>query len=237
MKISGEQRIASDRQRVWDALNDPSVLRQCIPGCQSLEQDGPDRFIGVAEIKIGPIGARFNAVVELQDKQPPERYTLAGEGKGGMAGHAKGRAHVVLTQESANATLLAYEVEADVGGRLAQLGGPIIEATAKRLAADFFGKLERQLGGSAGQGDGATPVPSAATATSPDRSAPVAAAGEPATAGFPLGLVLLALAALLAGYCVGAAGVGMFWLILVAIFGVVALAAGWQAGRSGGTRR
>lgn len=237
MKISGEQRIAGDRQRVWDALNDPAVLRQCIPGCQSLEQDGPDRFLGTAEIKIGPIGARFNAVVALKDKQPPERYTLVGEGKGGMAGHAKGRAYVVLTQESADTTLLVYEVEADLGGRLAQLGGPIIEATAKRLAADFFAKLERQLDGSGGQGDAVTPAPSAAPVTSPSRSASVAAAGDPAPAGFPLGLVLVALTALLAGYGVGAAGVGMFWLILVAIFGVVALAAGWQAGRSAGTRR
>lgn len=236
MKISGEQRIAGDRQRVWDALNDPAVLRQCIPGCQSLEQDGPDRFIGVAEIKIGPIGARFNAVVELQDKQPPERYTLAGEGRGGMAGHAKGRAFVVLTQESAETTLLAYEVEADVGGRLAQLGGPIIEATAKRLAADFFAKLERQLGGPAGQVDAATPT-IAPAGSAPANRPDVTPATADTTAGFPLGLVLVALAALLAGYGVGAAGVGMFWLVLVAIFGVVALAAGWQAGRLAGTRR
>lgn len=237
MKISGEQRIAGDRQRVWDALNDPVVLRQCIPGCQSLEQDGPDRFVGTAEIKIGPIGARFNAAVELQDKQPPERYTLAGEGKGGMAGHAKGRAHVVLTQESASTTLLAYEVEADVGGRLAQLGGPIIEATAKRLAADFFAKLERQLGGKAGQGDAATLAPSAVPAMSPGETLSAAAPRDTAAAGFPIGLVLLALVALLAGYGIGAADVGMFWLVLVAMFGVVALAAGWQAGRSSGARR
>jgi carbon monoxide dehydrogenase subunit G len=235
VKISGEQRIAGDRQRVWDALNDPAVLRQCIPGCQSLEQDGPDRFIGVAEIKIGPIGARFNAVVELQDKQPPERYTLVGEGKGGMAGHAKGRAIVVLTQKCAETTLLAYEVEADVGGRLAQLGGPIIEATAKRLAADFFAKLERQLSAMGGQEDAATPASDGGSAVGMPATAATQVQGVPA--GFPIGLVLLALAALLAGYGVGAAGAGMFWLILVAIFGVVALAAGWQAGRSAGTRR
>lgn len=137
MKMTGEQRIAAPRMRVWQALNDPDVLKQCIPGCQSLEKESEERLKATIAIKIGPIGARFTGVVTLSDLDPPNSYTISGEGQGGAAGSAKGGAKVRL-QDDADATLLLYDVDAQVGGRLAQLGGPVIDATAKQLAGSFF---------------------------------------------------------------------------------------------------
>ena len=134
MEMAGERRIAAPAQKVWEALNDPAVLRACIPGCQSLERDGDDRFNAVAEVKIGPIGARFKGAVALSDLDPPRGYTISGQGSGGVAGNAKGTAKVRLSPDGAG-TLLSYTVEAQVGGRMAQLGGPLIDATARQMAA------------------------------------------------------------------------------------------------------
>jgi hypothetical protein len=137
MKMTGEQKIAAPRLQVWEALNDPDVLKQCIPGCQSLEKEDDQRFKATVAIKVGPIGARFAGAVTLSDLDPPSSYVITGEGRGGAAGFAKGGAHVTLLDDD-GATLLTYEINADVGGRIAQLGGAIIDATAKRLAGDFF---------------------------------------------------------------------------------------------------
>ena len=133
MKMTGEERIAAPRSRVWDALNDPDVLKQCIPGCQSIEREAADRMRAVVEIKIGPIGARFNSVVAISDSNPPQSYTLTAEGQGGTVGSAKSIIKVRMA-ENGGATVLSYEVDAQVGGRLAQLGGSLIDATAKQLA-------------------------------------------------------------------------------------------------------
>jgi carbon monoxide dehydrogenase subunit G len=109
MKMNGEQRIAAPRARVWEALNDPEVLRQCIPGCQSLEKEADDRLKATVQIKIGPIGARFNGAVTLSELDPPNSYVISGEGQGGTAGFAKGSARVSLTDEG-DATHLTYSL-------------------------------------------------------------------------------------------------------------------------------
>ncbi len=146
MEMAGERRIAAAPQRVWEALNDPAVLRACIPGCQSLEKEADDRFTAVAEVKIGPIGARFKGAVALSELDPPHGYTISGQGSGGVAGNARGTAKVRLSADGPG-TLLAYTVDAQVGGRMAQLGGPLIDATAKNLAEKFFTKFGETVGG------------------------------------------------------------------------------------------
>lgn len=157
MKMTGDQRIAAPRQRVWEALNDPAILKQCIPGCQSLDRESDTRLNAVLAIKVGPIGARFTGAVTLSELDPPNSYTISGEGQGGAAGFAKGGAKVRLADD-AGATLLSYDVDAQVGGRLAQLGGPIIDATAKQLAGSFFRKFGEIV---------ATPQAAAAAAPEP----------------------------------------------------------------------
>lgn len=146
MNMTGEQRIAASPQRVWEALNDPAVLRQSIPGCQTLAKESDVRFTAAVEVKVGPIGARFKGTVNLEDINPPQGYTLILEGNGGIAGSMKGAAKVRLRADG-DGTLLSYDVDAQVGGRMAQLGGPIIDATAKQLAGRFFGKFGEILGG------------------------------------------------------------------------------------------
>src|SRR5579859_15607 len=137
MRMTGEERIAVPRARAWEALNDPEVLRQCIPGCLSLEKEAADTLRALVEVKVGPIGARFNSVVTLSDIDAPHSYVLTAVGQGGTVGSAKSTIRVRLAEDP-NGTLLAYEVDATVGGRLAQLGGPLIDATAKQLAGKFF---------------------------------------------------------------------------------------------------
>jgi carbon monoxide dehydrogenase subunit G len=146
MNMTGEQRIAASPQRVWEALNDPEILRASIPGCQSLTKESDTRLTATVEVKVGPIGARFKGAVSLEDINPPHGYTLMLEGNGGIAGSMKGAAKVRLKAEGGG-TLLSYEVDAQVGGRMAQLGGPIIDATAKQLAGKFFGKFGDTLSG------------------------------------------------------------------------------------------
>jgi uncharacterized protein len=199
MKMSGEQRIAAPRERVWEALNDPAVLRQSIPGCQSLEKETDDRMRATVEVKIGPIGARFNGVVTISDPNPPESYIITGEGQGGTVGTAKGGARVRLT-EAAGATLLSYEVDAQVGGRLAQLGGPIIDATAKQLAGRFFSKFGELVE------QPVTTVAPPAAAPEPVAVAPTQpAVRQHAPAAFPLSWLLAVLSAALIGFLIGGA--------------------------------
>jgi carbon monoxide dehydrogenase subunit G len=137
MELSGEQRIAARRPAVWQALNDPAVLKACIPGCESLERAGDNAFTATVLAKVGPVKARFNGNVKLSNIRPLESYTISGEGKGGAAGVAKGGADVVLVEEG-EATVLKYTVRADVGGRLAQIGSRQIQSIANKYAADFF---------------------------------------------------------------------------------------------------
>ena len=137
MDMTGERRIAAPRERVWEALNDPEVLRAAIPGCQSLERIGENALQATAAVKIGPIAARFTGKVNLLDLDPPNSYRIEGEGQGGVAGFAKGGAVVRLAADGAG-TLLTYDVKAQVGGKIAQLGARLIDATAKQMADAFF---------------------------------------------------------------------------------------------------
>ena len=151
MDISGEYRIAAPRDTVWDALNDPDILRQCIPGCQSLEKTGDNTLEAKVTTKIGPVKANFAGAVELQDLNPPESYKIVGEGKGGVAGYAKGGADVHLAEDGAE-TILTYKADANVGGKIAQLGSRLIQSTAKKMADEFFGKFSELVAAKAAEG-------------------------------------------------------------------------------------
>lgn len=149
MDMTGEQRIPASRQRVWAALNDPEILRQCIPGCQSIEKQSDTEMAAKVLLQVGPVRATFSGKVTLSDLDPPNGYKISGEGNGGVAGHAKGSARVHLRDDGPDATLLSYEVKADVGGKLAQLGGRLIDSTAKKLAGEFFERFGTIVGGPA----------------------------------------------------------------------------------------
>jgi uncharacterized protein len=145
MDMTGEQRIAASRKAVWAALNDVEVLKGCIPGCESLEKQSESEMVAKVKLQIGPVKATFNGKVKLSDLDPPNGYRISGDGNGGVAGYAKGGAVVHLADEGSG-TLMRYEVRADVGGKLAQLGGRLIDSTAKRLADEFFEKFAARLG-------------------------------------------------------------------------------------------
>ena len=144
MDMTGERRILAPRRVVWDALNDMTTLKASIPGCESLERSGENQMKATAAVKLGPIAARFNGSVTLSDIDAPNSYTISGEGQGGVAGFAKGGAKVFLTDED-GATILKYEVNAQVGGKLAQLGARLIDATAKQMAEQFFTKFSAEV--------------------------------------------------------------------------------------------
>lgn len=145
MDMTGERRIPAPRSMVWDALNDPEVLKTCIPGCERLEATSDHDMEATASVRIGPIGARFNGKVHLSDIDEPNGYTISGEGQGGVAGFAKGGAKVHLADDGVTETLLTYEVQAQVGGKIAQLGSRLIDSTAKSLADTFFNNFTREL--------------------------------------------------------------------------------------------
>ena len=146
MDMTGERRIPAPRQKVWIALNDPQVLRACIPGCETLERTGDDSFKATAAVKIGPISARFNGAVQLLDRDEPNSYRIQGEGQGGVAGFAKGGAIVRLADEGPF-TVLNYAVQAQGGGKIAQLGGRLIDATSKQMADQFFDRFTAEVAG------------------------------------------------------------------------------------------
>jgi uncharacterized protein len=138
MQMNDSQRIPASREKVWAALNDIGVLRQCIPGCQSLEMAAPTDMTATIVIKIGPVKATFSGKVTLSDIDPPNGYRIVGEGSGGVAGFAKGGAVVRLEEADEQETILHYEVSSQIGGKLAQLGSRLIDSTAKKLAGEFF---------------------------------------------------------------------------------------------------
>jgi hypothetical protein len=146
MDMTGEYKIAAPRERVWEALNDANVLRQAIPGCEELNKLSDTELEASAKAKIGPVSARFKGKVTLSDLNPPESYTLTGEGSGGAAGFAKGHASVVLTPDG-ETTILRYTVKAMIGGKLAQLGQRLVDGAAKKMADEFFDKFSDLAGG------------------------------------------------------------------------------------------
>jgi len=152
MDLSGEYRIPAPRERVWAMLNDRDVLRVCIPGCEELEQTADNAFSARVTTKVGPVKATFNGAVTLENINPPEGYTIAGEGKGGVAGFASGGADVHLAEDGAE-TILTYTASAKVGGKLAQLGSRLLDSTARKLADQFFAKFAETAGGGAPQAE------------------------------------------------------------------------------------
>ncbi|HAR90232.1 MAG TPA: carbon monoxide dehydrogenase [Gammaproteobacteria bacterium] len=137
MEMISEQLIEMPRDTVWAALNDTTILQQAMPGCESFDATGENTFEARLVTKIGPVKAKFKFDVELSDQDPPNGYTISGAGQGGAAGFAKGSASVSLTEQD-GATLLAYNVQANVGGKLAQLGARLIDGVAKKMADEFF---------------------------------------------------------------------------------------------------
>lgn len=184
MDMTGERRIPAPREKVWDGLNSPEVLKASIPGCQSLEKVSDTEMRAVAAVKIGPIAARFNGTVQLSELNPPTSYTITGEGQGGVAGFAKGGAHVRLEQDG-DFTLMRYDVQAQVGGKIAQLGARLIDATAKSMADAFFDRFVNEVAGApaseAGAAGGAAFITGAAAL--PDATAHAAAPQAPASVG------------------------------------------------------
>jgi uncharacterized protein len=148
MTMTGEATLPADRAKVWALLNDPEVLKACIPGCQSLEKTSDTSFAAVAKIKIGPVSATFKGAVQLSDLDPPNGYTISGEGEGGIAGFAKGGAKVQLAEAEGapGSTLLKYDVQANVGGKIAQLGARLIDGVAKKMADQFFSNFATAAG-------------------------------------------------------------------------------------------
>jgi len=140
MTMSGEVQLPATREAVWTKLNDPVVLKGCVPGCEQLDKVSDTEFQAIASIKVGPVKARWKGKVRLSDLDPPNGYKISGEGEGGVAGFAKGGAKVTLKEDGA-ATVLAYDADAKVGGKLAQIGSRLILGTARKLADDFFKKF------------------------------------------------------------------------------------------------
>jgi uncharacterized protein len=146
MTMTGEVQLAAPRQIVWQKLNDPAVLKACIPGCEQLDKTSDTEFQAVAVTKIGPVKARWKGKVRLSDIDPPNGYRISGEGEGGVAGFAKGGADVKLTDKD-DGTLLGYNVEAQIGGKLAQLGQRLINGAAKKMADEFFSNFAKAVTG------------------------------------------------------------------------------------------
>ena len=146
MTMTGEVQLDASREKVWDKLNDPEVLKKCVPGCEQLDRIGDNEFQAVATVKVGPVKARWKGKIKLSDFDPPTSYRITGEGEGGVAGFAKGGAVVSLADKDGG-TLLSYNVEAQIGGKLAQLGQRLINGAAKKLADEFFANFAKAVQG------------------------------------------------------------------------------------------
>jgi hypothetical protein len=145
MEMTGEQLVPASQQETWNALNDPEVLKACVPGCESIEPSGKDEYQVLMVARVGPVSAKFKGKLTLSDIRPPNSYSISFEGQGGPAGFAKGGAKVNLIAEDANQTKLAYAVQANVGGKLAQIGSRLVDAAAKKVADDFFRNFNEKL--------------------------------------------------------------------------------------------
>lgn len=157
MEMSGEQLIPAPQQAVWDALNDPQMLKACVPGCESIEPAGDNAYQVLMVARVGPVSAKFKGKLTLSDIRPPQSYSIAFEGQGGAAGFAKGGAQVRLSEKNSQ-TALAYDVKASVGGKLAQIGSRLVDAAAKKIADDFFRNFNEKVSAQGGGDPEATVV-------------------------------------------------------------------------------
>ncbi len=146
MEMTGEQLILASQQQTWDALNDPEILKACVPGCDSIEKTGENEYLVLMVARVGPVSAKFKGKLALSDLDPPNSYSIAFEGQGGAAGFGKGGAQVRLAPE-AEGTRLTYSVKASVGGKLAQIGSRLVDAAAKKIANDFFQAFNDKVAG------------------------------------------------------------------------------------------
>lgn len=191
MELTGEHTIQADRQKVWDSLNDPEILKQCIPGCEEIEQSDENEFSAKVKAKVGPVNSRFSGKVTLSNLNPPESYTISGEGSGGAAGFAKGGADVKLEEIDASQTKLSYKVDAQVGGKLAQLGQRLIQSTANKYAKQFFDKFEQVVGEgaaadkAAAEGEQSAPAGGREAASAPKAESDAAHAAAEAAGTYP----------------------------------------------------
>ncbi|MEQ8441684.1 MAG: carbon monoxide dehydrogenase subunit G [Alphaproteobacteria bacterium] len=175
MDMQGEYRIPAPRETVWEALNDPEVLKECITGCQELNRTDDGGFDAKVKAKVGPVSATFSGSVRFENVNAPESYTIVGEGKGGAAGFAKGGADVSLAEDG-DETILTYTVNAQVGGKLAQIGARLVDSTAKKYANEFFEKFA-EIAAARAAGD--TPGGETAAAAPDQEAAPDSAPVPP----------------------------------------------------------
>lgn len=205
VQLQGETVVNAAREHVWAAICDPEVLARCIDGVEKLESDGENRFVGVISAKVGPVRAKFSGAVELTEMDPPNRYLLVGEGKGGPAGFAKGSAEVRLTEEEIGITRLYWSVNSQIGGKIAQLGARLIEGVARGYAENFFEALKAEVEQPEILNDATDSLRPVPPATAEEiRAAAVSAANEAVTSGarglpgwaWVSGLVLLVVAVL-----------------------------------------
>ena len=246
MNLSGKHLIPAARSVVWEGLNNPDFLRQSIPGCQVMEKQAEDSFTVIVAIKVGPIGARLNGAVTIADLNPMNSYSLICDGDGGAAGAVKSVIKVTLEDEG-DSTNLSYEVEAQINGKLAQLGGAVVEATAKRLAGLFFKKFSEVLLAStepavadSADDQGVQTGTAEKSVLQPARKQCNTTAAQSSTAGFPLGWVVALLIAEVVGYIAGSTGsavepfgwFGLSLVLLVALATTVAYGLGRRAASS-----
>lgn len=173
--MSGSQVIRAPRETVWHGLNDPKILQQCIPGCETIKAASPTEMSAKVVLKVGPVKATFTGEVTLTDIKAPESYRISGKGQGGLSGFATGGATVKLTENSPIETLMDYDVDAQIGGKLAMLGSRLIDSTAKSLAGQFFTKFASLM---LKQGQTSASAPKA---ESPKKPTPSTRAKKPAT--------------------------------------------------------
>ena len=203
MEMTGEQLVPAPQQAVWDALNDPEMLKVCVPGCESIEPTGENAYQVLMVAKVGPVSAKFKGKLTLSDIRPPQSYAIAFEGQGGAAGFAKGGAQVRLSMEGKK-TKLAYDVKASVGGKLAQIGSRLVDAAAKKVADDFFRNYNEKVAAMQGDPEATVVIPKEGeedrSAKEPgDRQLPTLPDSKLASfAGLALVVVLASLIALLA---------------------------------------
>ncbi len=183
MDMSGSHRIEAGRDAVWAALNDPDILRQCIPGCEEVVRQSDTEMTAKVVAKVGPVSAKFAGKVTLSDLDPPNGYTITGEGSGGAAGFGKGGATVTLADDG-GATLLTYTAKAQVGGKLAQIGSRLVDATARKMAEEFFARFTRIVGPAPAEVATAEEAP-AATEAAPRPAVRPAVYSDPASAAAP----------------------------------------------------
>jgi len=160
MELTGERLIAAPIATVWAGLNDPEVLKACINGCESLERTGDDAFAALVAVRVGPVSAKFKGNLRMSDVKPPESYTIAFDGQGGVAGFGKGSADVRLAPEG-EGTRLSYQARAQVGGKMAQVGSRLIDAAAAKIAEDFFAAFEAKVAPPSAEGAVAEAAPAA----------------------------------------------------------------------------